>query len=52
MKEVLIVWGGWDGHTPDKSAAIVAGMLEEAGFQLYVENTPEAFALQHHRGEP
>ena len=44
MKEALIVWGGWDGHTPDKSAAIVAGMLEEAGFQVYVENTTEAFA--------
>ncbi len=44
MKEVLIVWGGWDGHTPDKSAAIVAGMLEEEGFQVYVENTTEAFA--------
>ena len=44
MKEALIVWGGWDGHTPDKSAAIVAGMLEEEGFQVYVENTTEAFA--------
>ncbi len=43
-KEALIVWGGWDGHTPDKSAAIVAGMLEEEGFQVYVENTTEAFA--------
>ena len=44
MKEALIVWGGWDGHTPDRSAAIVAGMLENEGFQVYVENTTEAFA--------
>ncbi len=44
MKEALIVWGGWDGHTPDKSAAIVAGMLESDGFRVYVENTTEAFA--------
>ena len=44
QKEALIVWGGWDGHTPDQSAAIVAGMLEEEGFQVFVENTTEAFA--------
>ncbi len=43
-REALIVWGGWDGHTPEQSAAIVAGMLEGEGFQVYVENTTEAFA--------
>ncbi len=43
-KEALIVWGGWDGHTPEQSAAIVAGMLEEEGFQPYIEKTTEAFA--------
>lgn len=44
MKEALVVWGGWDGHTPEKSAAVVAGMLESEGFRVYVENTTEAFA--------
>ena len=44
MKEALIVWGGWDGHTPERSAAAVADMLKAAGFHVDVENTTEAFA--------
>ena len=44
MKEALIVWGGWDGHTPEQSAEVVAGMLRAAEFNVYVENTTEAFA--------
>lgn len=44
MKEALIVWGGWDGHTPEQGADIVAGMLREHDFEVYLENTTEAFA--------
>ena len=44
MKEALIVWGGWDGHTPEEGAHIVAGMLREHDFEVYIENTTEAFA--------
>ena len=44
MKEALIVWGGWDGHTPEQSAKFVAEMLEGEGFKVVVENTTEAFA--------
>jgi len=44
MREALIVWGGWDGHEPERCAAIVSGMLEEDGFAVRVENTTEAFA--------
>jgi type 1 glutamine amidotransferase len=44
MREALIVWGGWNGHEPEKGARIVAAMLEEQGFTVYVENTTEAFA--------
>ncbi|MBN9526229.1 MAG: ThuA domain-containing protein [Alphaproteobacteria bacterium] len=44
MREALIVWGGWSGHEPEQCAAIVAGMLEEEGFRVYVENSTEAFA--------
>lgn len=43
MKKALIVWGGWEGHTPRQSAATVAGMLEEEGFQVRVEDTTAAF---------
>ncbi|MEF2072673.1 ThuA domain-containing protein [Consotaella aegiceratis] len=44
MREALIVWGGWSGHEPERCAAIIAGMLEEDGFKVYLENTTEAFA--------
>jgi type 1 glutamine amidotransferase len=43
-RSALIVWGGWDGHEPEQGARIVAGMLEEEGFRVKVENTTEAFA--------
>lgn len=44
MKEALIVWGGWDGHTPEQSAQLVGRMLEDEGFRVEIENTTEAFA--------
>ena len=42
-KKALIVWGGWDGHTPDRSAAIVHEMLERNGFNVRVENSTTAY---------
>jgi type 1 glutamine amidotransferase len=44
MREALIVWGGWSGHEPERCAAIIAGMLEEEGFKVFVEHSTEAFA--------
>jgi type 1 glutamine amidotransferase len=44
MREALIVWGGWSGHEPETCAAIIAGMLEEEGFKVFVEHSTEAFA--------
>jgi type 1 glutamine amidotransferase len=35
---------GWSGHEPEQCASIIAGMLEEEGFKVYVENSTEAFA--------
>lgn len=43
-KSALIVWGGWDGHTPEQSARLVGAMLEEHGFVVEIEPTTEAFA--------
>jgi type 1 glutamine amidotransferase len=43
-KSALIVWGGWDGHTPEQSSRFVAGMLEANGFTVDIEPTTEAFA--------
>ena len=44
MPEALIVWGGWSGHEPEQCAAIVADMLRKENFEVYVENSTEAFA--------
>jgi type 1 glutamine amidotransferase len=44
MKSALIVWGGWDGHEPHLGAELVAALLEEAGYQVIVRDTLEAYA--------
>ena len=31
MPEALIVWGGWQGHEPEKGANIVRDILESEG---------------------
>jgi type 1 glutamine amidotransferase len=43
MKQALIVWGGWEGHEPEKCATIVRGMLEAEGFGVKVEPSVAAF---------
>ena len=43
MRQALIVWGGWEGHTPERCAAVVHGMLESNGFETKVANTTAAF---------
>jgi type 1 glutamine amidotransferase len=43
-KTALIVWGGWDGHTPERSARLVGEMLEQQGFAVTIDDTTEAFA--------
>jgi type 1 glutamine amidotransferase len=44
MRDALIVWGGWNGHEPEQCASIIAGILREEGFQVYLENSTRAFA--------
>jgi hypothetical protein len=38
-KKVLIVWGGWDGHTPKESADVFAPLLEQAGHDVTVADS-------------
>ena len=42
-KRALITWGGWLGHEPDKVAALVAGDLRAAGFEVQVTDTLACF---------
>lgn len=44
QKSALIVWGGWEGHTPKASAEIVAAMLAAHDFVVTVSDTTAAFA--------
>lgn len=43
-KQAMIVYGGWEGHTPQASAEVFAPELERAGFEVAMENTLEVYA--------
>jgi uncharacterized protein len=43
MKKALIVWGGWDGHEPEKVAKLFARVLTEEHFEVEVSNTLDTF---------
>jgi uncharacterized protein len=44
MKKALIVWGGWQGHEPEKCAHIVEAMLLKHGFAVRIATETAAFA--------
>lgn len=39
MTKALITWGGWDGHEPDKVAALCAEILAQAGIETEVTDS-------------
>ena len=39
----LIVWGGWEGHTPEACARVVRSLLEPQGFDVKVSSTTSAY---------
>jgi uncharacterized protein len=43
MTQALITWGGWDGHEPDKVAALFAGWLQDAGMAVEVTDSLACF---------
>ena len=43
QKSALIVWGGWDGHEPDKVAEVFRRQLAANGFDVEVSNTLDAY---------
>ncbi|MFC3179414.1 ThuA domain-containing protein [Cypionkella sinensis] len=43
MATALITWGGWDGHQPDKVAALFAEMLRAEGMAVEVTDTLACF---------
>jgi len=43
MSNALIVWGGWDGHEPDKFAEAFGDILQKHGFEVQISNTLDTF---------
>lgn len=43
-KKALLVWGGWEGHEPQKTANFWADQLREHGYEVDVRDNLEAYA--------
>jgi uncharacterized protein len=43
MKKALIVYGGWDGHTPEQSAAVFEPELKKLGYDVEMRNSLDAY---------
>ncbi len=43
MRKALIVWGGWDGHEPDKVARRFERTLQESGYEVEMQTSLDAF---------
>lgn len=43
MKRALFAWGGWDGHEPKQTTEKASAALADAGFEVVVKDTLDAF---------
>lgn len=43
MKSALLVWGGWEGHEPEKGARLFASFLEGQGYQVVLSDTLDSY---------
>ncbi|MFT2214042.1 ThuA domain-containing protein [Rhizobium giardinii] len=43
-KKALIFWGGWEGHTPERSANVVKDILSDNDFDVRIEQGTSALA--------
>lgn len=43
MKAALLVWGGWDGHEPEKGAKRFASFLQSQGYQTTISDTLDIY---------
>lgn len=44
MKKALMVWGGWDGHTPKQSVDVFAPLLAQKGFEVTIRDSLACYA--------
>ncbi|MCY4561324.1 MAG: ThuA domain-containing protein [Flavobacteriaceae bacterium] len=45
-KKILLVYGGWEGHQPEKFAGIITQWLEEQGGRVIVSNSTQIYTNQ------
>lgn len=43
MKKALMVWGGWEGHEPQKCVHLFAPLLREQGYEVEISDTLDAY---------
>jgi type 1 glutamine amidotransferase len=43
MKLALLVWGGWNGHEPEKGARLFAPFLESQGYETILAETLDIY---------
>ncbi len=43
MKSALIVWGGWEGHEPEKCVNIFAPLLREQNYKVEISNSLDVY---------
>ena len=43
MKNVLFVWGGWDGHEPKQCVDLFSLILEQAGYMVTISDTLDSY---------
>jgi type 1 glutamine amidotransferase len=42
-RKALVVWGGWDGHTPEQSVNVFIPWLQDNGFEVEVSKTLDVY---------
>ncbi len=43
MKNVLFVWGGWEGHEPKACVDLFAGILQSEGYQVTISDSLDSY---------
>ena len=43
MSSALMVWGGWEGHEPEKCAQVFAPLLRAQGYEVEISDTLDSY---------
>ena len=43
MRKALMVWGGWEGHQPQRCVEVFAPFLQESGFEVRIADTLDVY---------